>query len=77
MQQLVAVENMLEQFEDINTEPLDESNFDDGGDTFHNTCIICCQQRQGIFALIPCGHANLCRNCGLHFIEENMRCPIT
>ena len=69
----------LGQFEDINTEIADESNCDDGDDgddTFHNTCIICCQPKQGTYALIPCGHANLCRDCGRHFIEENMSCPI-
>ena len=42
----------LEQFEDVNTEILDESNCDDGDDNFHNTCIICCQPRQGTYALI-------------------------
>ena len=69
----------LGQFEDINTEIADESNCDDGDDgddTFYNTCIICCQPKQGTYALIPCGHANLCRDCGRHFIEENMSCPI-
>ena len=59
----------LEQFDDINTEILDESNCDDGDD-FHNTCIICCQQRQGTYALIPCGHANLCRDCGRHLLRR-------
>ena len=37
----------LGQFEDINTEILDESNCDDGDDTFHSTCIICCHPKQG------------------------------
>ena len=25
---------------------------------------------------VPCGHANLCGNCGHKFINEDMHCPI-
>ena len=68
--------NAPEKFEDINTGILDESNCDDGDDNLHTTCIICCQPRQETYALIPCGHANLCRDCARHFIEEYTGCPI-
>ena len=41
-----------------------------------DTCLICCQPKQGTFTLVPCGHANLCKNCGQHFIDENKPCPV-
>ena len=39
-------------------------------------CLISCQTKQGLFALVPCGHANLCKNCGQHFIDKQKTCPI-
>ena len=41
-----------------------------------NDCIICCQTKEGSFALVPCGHADLCNNCGQHFLNEEKPCPI-
>ena len=41
-----------------------------------NDCIISCQTKEGSFALVPCGHANLCNDCGHHFLNEENACPI-
>ena len=48
----------------------------DEEETSQNDCLICCQTKEGTFALVPCGHANLCNNCGQHFLNEEKPCPI-
>ena len=53
-----------------------EDMYSDGEESSPNDCIICCQTKEGSFALVPCGHANLCNNCGQHFLNEEKLCPI-
>ena len=48
-------------------------NEDEVDEMIIDTCLICCQPKQGIFALVPCGHANL---FGQHFIDENKPCSV-
>ena len=38
--------------------------------------LIFCQTKHGKYALILCGHATLCKNCGQRFIDENKPHPI-
>ena len=52
-----------------NTETEHEESSDDEHDAneaISGICLICCQTKQGLFAFVPCGHANLCKNCGQH-----------
>ena len=51
-------------------------NEDEVDEMIIDTCLICCQPKQGTFALVPCGHANLCKNCGQHSKDENKPCPV-
>ena len=53
-----------------------EDMYNDGEESSPNDCIICCQTKEGSFALVSCGHANLCNNCGQHFLNEEKPCPI-
>ena len=41
-----------------------------------NECVICFEPRNGIFALLPCYHANSCEKCSKKLVNDSDRCPI-
>ena len=41
-----------------------------------NECAICFEPRNGIFALLPCYHANSCEKCSMKLVNDSDKCPI-
>ena len=39
-------------------------------------CVICFTPREELYALLPCGHATLCRSCCVKVTSENSNCPL-
>ncbi|WP_252176795.1 RING finger protein [Endozoicomonas sp. 4G] len=39
-------------------------------------CVICTEPLEEVIALLPCGHAGLCRNCVELFVEDEKDCPV-
>ena len=39
-------------------------------------CVICYCPKNGVFAFLPCGHANSCEDCCKKLTSKNDKCPI-
>ena len=39
-------------------------------------CVVCYEERNGTFALLPCGHAKICETCCVKTVEETKTCPL-
>ena len=39
-------------------------------------CVICFEAKNGIFALLPCYHANSCEKCSIKIVNDSEKCPI-
>ena len=59
---------------------IDVFNFMPKGNQGNDNCSLCFNPRNGIFAFLPCGHANACESCCIKLTYSNDRtlskCPI-
>ena len=40
------------------------------------TCVVCFEEKNGTFALLPCGHAKTCQKCCDKIVRETKKCPL-
>ena len=53
----------------------EDPNSDENMFNTNDSCFICVQPRNGIYAFLPCGHSVACQNCCQKLFEEKRGCP--